>query len=359
MNKGEFLELLKEKAAAAASAGAYQLGDADLEAAVNLIGEMAGDDFYMSQIGKAINVAKRLKIEGSKKREDKPPGIGHGFTQKLTQQDLITSDYLLKQVAPSVEQARKELFGSTAPPFDSIKAAVSWIKKKAAEPLPPDVKAKKERGHHEYKRLADMVAKDEAVGQFGIHRSSLDFPGDGIVESIPVTDQTDLARLSGYVRRISSATGFPEYFVTTHILTGIEPIVPRVKVSCRPSWHELPAGNSLWRKKFVIEINAADLSFEELRNIYSAYRNGLNISRKKPPSKDQVKLYNLVKDKGWPPEDRKGTVAFWKSVQGAWNDIPGTKKYKSWEGVYQRYKIIEDKFNNLFNEPPGKSYFKK
>lgn len=357
MTRQEFLKAVEMQVNRAIETGAYTLSTKDIELAVELFVTIE-NNLGKRHIPTVIQFARSLKNHNLGQRKDNSKTDYRAAVRQVTQQDIVNSDYLIEQIAPSVEQIRKTLFGDCNPPFDSIAAAVSWIRKKAAEPLPPDIKAKEERGFKEYERLCELIISGKAIGLFGVSRNSLDFPGDdGFVTSIPVVEQTDLATLAAAVKRISNATGFREYAVTVHILTGLKPILPRVSTSVRPSWHELPAGNHLWRKQAVIEINVADLTFDELKEIYDNYRKELDVVKKKPLNKQQIKLYNLVASKGGPP--RKGVTAFWKAIQEEWNGDASNSPYKTWEGAYQRYKLVEDKFKNLYNETPGQYRLKK
>ncbi|NLA11609.1 MAG: hypothetical protein GX883_05740 [Firmicutes bacterium] len=351
MTRNDFFEAIKRKAELADETGAYVLSRKSIDLAIDLL-EVSEGELGKRHIGDALQFACRIENHmGYREKNSKETGDYNSFIQRVTQQDIVGSDYLVEQITPSVNHVREMLFGDCEPPFDSIAAAVSWIRKKAAEPLSADIKTKKERGVKEYQRLRGLVISGEAIGLFGVSRNYLDFPGeDGFISSVPVVQQTDLAILASHAKRISEATGFRKYAATVYILTGLKPILPRVNTSVRPSWHELPAGNHLWRKNIVIEINAADLTFNELKAIYDNYRKDLGIVKKKPLNVQQARLYNLVVNKGGPPA--KGATAFWRAIQKEWNSDTSNSSYQTWEGVYQRYKTIEDKLKNLYNEAP-------
>ncbi len=342
MNKNEFLRKLEEKAPP------HLRGSFALKLAADLKEKDKGSEFYNSDIPDTIENAGIINhsYQVPEKKNKKFWEIN-----KLSHQDLITSDYLIEQIAIWVESVRKELFNTIEIPFPKdIPSAVAWIKAETNKPRPKDIQTKINKFYQEINRLEEKRKKGLIIGSYSLERSFLDYPGDqGWVESVLVDGREDLEKLQREVARMSKTTGFKESALTIHILTGLKPLIPRttIKASLFPGEIPkhlaiMPDGTQLRRNYMTIEINAADLTSGELKSIYDGYRRSLNIKKKKSINEDQFRLYHLVKSKGGPPS-KKGTTKFWQDIQKEWNSIPSNKKYTTWEGPYTAYKrMIED-----------------
>lgn len=328
------------------------------EAAYFFAEEMGPAETYVK---KAISLARRMQYSGLPSNNDvrdQDNGNNQIESQKtISKQDLITSDYLIGQIATWVESIRYELFNSNEIPFPKdIPSAVAWIKEEFNKPRPKDVQIKIERFKQEINKIEEMKKEGLIIGSYTLEREFLDYPGkEGWVESVPVSGRPKLEGLQRETKRIAKATGFREYAVTLHVLTGLKPMLPRFTIKAPlnpqvPSHFAItPDGGQLKRNYIQVEINAADLSPSELRGIYDKYRSGLNIEKSKTISKEQFRLYYLVKEKGGPPT-AKGTTGFWRQVKDEWNAVPGNKIYKTWEGPYKAYKRIIEKLDKHYKE---------
>jgi hypothetical protein len=96
----------------------------------------------------------------------------------------------------------------------------------------------------------------------------------------------------------------------------------------------------------TLDINARDISFRELQEIYKGIRKELRGIKSKPLNERHLKLYQIVQEKGGTPErGEKGTVEFWKSVMykiNEWNkrEKQGYKDYTEWRAVKKAYREL-------------------
>ncbi len=293
-----------------------------------------------------IRLAERIRISSLQEADD---FYNLESSIEISPQDLVSSDFLIHEIKGWVENIREELFGAPEPPFpDDLNSALSWIETTARNDSAQNNSQAVSSGS-ESKQFADQ--QKESVPFL---RRDIFVPSKNSVKSLYVQPGTLLYNLSRKIDIITGATGFARHALTVFLLTGLEPILPRVSISLNLGRVELPENykqnnspkKTLAKRSLKIEIHTADLSPKELKTIYDQYRRELKVRKTKSLSNEQVKLYYLVRNKGGPPQ--KGSKAFWQEIRAEWNSSPANKPYQSWEGVYQRYKIIERKMENLF-----------
>ena len=263
--------------------------------------------------------------------------------------DEIRGDILIQKIYPSVTQTRKELFGSEDAPFLlDMESAANWIKQKAAEPIPEDIKRKKEN----FQKICDMyfegLKNNEIHGSFGLSTELLDFPGqEGWVERVASSDNPLLNKLQQQVKSISNATGFPQYMITCFILTDMKPSLVRYRLKHSINSSCLPSGEWINRDIVNFEINASDLTFSEIKEIYDKYKTSLNTKRQKSITPKQKELLSLVTKLGDVPINGKGTKEYWERAKESWNELfPGEKeRYDSWEGIRKAYVGLRNKID--------------
>lgn len=308
--------------------------------------EIIGNKLSANQTADILRLAERIRINSLKEEDD---FLNLDGSIELSLQDIVSSDYLVDKISYWVEQIREELFGVKEAPFpDDLDSSISWIETTALI----DLENKKSAGVSTEDNIQEHAFSQQAGIPF-LMRDIL-IPTKNSVKSIWVQPGTLLYNLSRKVETISRATGFSRHALTMYILTGLEPILPRLSISLNLGKAELPCRDSnlqdnnhkLTKRSLKIEIHTADLSPKELKMIYDKYRSELKIRKTKSLSSEQVKLYYMVRNQGGPPA--QGSKAFWQDIRKRWNKNPDNKPYQSWEGVYQRYKIVERKMENLF-----------
>lgn len=327
-------------------------GHPALKKAVELMNAIGacGDGF---QAGPIIRLAQRIRISALQE-DDNLYRLENGVEINL--QDLVASDFLVSKIAFWIETVRDELFGAPQAPFDNdIENAINWIETTAKSDMENNNPVNAGEG-----KEAFPGAEQEETGLPFMMRS-IYLPSKSRVKSLWVQPGTLLYHLSRKAENMSRSTGFNRHSLTIYILTGLEPIMPRVTVSVNLGRANLPLvpqednndfsendHYKLAKRSLKIEIHSADLSPGELKNLYEQYRRALKVRKTKSLSSEQVRLYYLVSTRGGPPG--RGSKAFWQSIKDEWNSNGSNKPYRSWEGVYQRYKIIERKMDNLYSK---------
>ncbi len=286
-------------------------------------------------------LAERIRINTIKDADDLY-GITDDIGIKL--QDLVASDYLVSCIEPWVSQIREELFGAPEPPFNNdLRSAVHWVESTA-------------RADESGSSKASDSAFSNPAGLSFLKRNIF-FPENNTIKTVWVQPGSLLHSISRKIENISSSTGFKPHAVTVYLLTGLEPILLRIVIAVKSGRALLPSEPTdlnddrlgrrrLLKRSLSIELHSADISPAELKNIYERYRTELKIRKTKTLSDEQVRLFYLVRKEGGPPA--KGSKAFWNRIKDTWNANHENKPYKSWEGIYQRYKIVERKMDNLF-----------
>ncbi len=292
------------------------------------------------------SLAERIRINTLKDADDLY-GITDEVDVKL--QDLVASDYLVTCIASWVKQIREELFGAPEPPFENdLENAIRWVETTAMTDDPGS------KGIDRNKTTETIIPNSTDLKFL---KRNIFLPENNTIKTVWVQPGTLLHSVSRKIEIISSATGFKPHAVTVYLLTGLEPILLRIVVTVKAGRALLPteptdmndnrmAKRRLLKRSLCIELHSADISPAELKNIYERYRSELKIRKTKTLSDEQVRLFYLVRKEGGPPA--QGSKAFWNKIRETWNANPKNKPYKSWEGIYQRYKIVERKMDNLF-----------
>jgi hypothetical protein len=343
MSRQALLKELESRAAPALQ------GHSALGKAVELL-EIINGNILNDQLDTVLRLAERIRINSLRDGDDL---YNICDTIEIKPQDLVAGDFLIDKIGYWVDMIREDLFGAAEPPFvDDLESAINWLETTARidmqEKNPAAASAKNE--------LNQVAAQQQTSVPFLMR--DIFIPAKNSIKSIWVQPGTLLYNLSRKIQGIAKGTGFRPHALTVYILTGLEPILPRVTISTNLGRADLPARKTgqtgmvelkprkLSKRSLKIEIHTADLSPAELKSIYDQYRKELKIRKTKTLSDDQIKLFYLVRSKGGVPE--QGTKAFWLMVRDSWNSDPDNKAYISWEGIYQRYKIIEKKMESLY-----------
>ena len=290
-----------------------------------------------------IRTAKRIAINTLIDEDDL-----HGLNKNIAigYRDLVNSDFVISKIVHWIGQIREELFDSAEPPFDNdLESAIKWVEE--------TVKA--ETVDQKGSTAADSAGK--MPDNISFLKSEIYLPYKNSVKAIWVQPGALLYHLGKRAINISQATGFRKHGVIVYILTGLEPIFSRVTLQINYGRAQLPfTGHkndmpdtkplTIASRSLSVNIHAPDLSPAELKNIYESYRRELKLNKMKSLSEEQVRLFYLVLNTGGPPKN--GAKSFWLKIRDKWNSMPENKPYKSWEGVYQRYKIIEQKMHNMY-----------
>lgn len=284
-------------------------------------------DFYNNDVNDVIRLAYMFKNCKVSTNKDKTGIIN------FSPQNLITSEILVKKITPYVEQVRKEISGDTKPLFkNNIKKCVTWIKKKEKE-LSPGIK------EAYAKTMQEVMKAHIPFLRVGFERPTLNYPNlNGYVSKCAYATNEKLHKISEAVDIIEKATGFEGASITAFILTGIPPILRRAQTGWNLTSQDLPTGETLNNFSINIKIKVRDLSFAELKAIYSNIQSQLKVVKKKHFKNKHYKLFHRVNQLGIPV---KGKVSFWKGIAKELG-------YGGWRQAKTAHRRILEKENSPF-----------
>jgi len=248
----------------------------------------------------------------------------------LTPDILLTSDFLVHKIATWVKRLREKLFGSPAAPFQTLEEATSWIECEVAKGNPALDEEKVKA------LMKPLLQMGYTVGWEHL----LPYPGKGgwqKIVRVPVKGRDNsLSLLHQETLSMANATGFPQSSLVLHILTNIQPLLPRVRISRHITNYDLPSGELFGSHSITLDIRAKDLTFNELRQTYNSHREILDLTKGKALNKKHWQIYQLVQKRGGPVKGN-GMVAFWKSIKDEWNNLYPENKFMSFKGVKLAY----------------------
>jgi hypothetical protein len=157
--------------------------------------------------------------------------------EKRLRGDLLRSKLAAKVVEPEVIEIREYLFGSPAPPFDSLEKMQKWITEEAKKQPPSEGHAprfgyKLDMRGIPPEKITEKIRQlfEKKPGIYGIEYASLAIPqGDGWTGHVVVSDGTNLRRLWLAVQSISKKLDCQEAQATGLILAGRIPLVPALE----------------------------------------------------------------------------------------------------------------------------------
>ena len=267
-----------------------------------------------------------------------PSVVTHG----LGARDVITSDRLCDLLEKRVLAVRERVFGARRRPFRSDRAARKWIEITAQEEFET---AGLRRGRGVSRRVEELGREIAKLSNCVLSLSprSLDFPAkdqSGLVWSdcVRVPPGGKIRQLYDFVHEVAKI-GFQTQAVTWWVLRSIRPVLPRFRVTTSGRWINPDAdGNPGARRQCAtLDINAVDLSWEELWPAYKQIRDAVNVKRKKL-NPFHLRIVELVEKAGIP---ETGKMKFWEGIrralidEGAWR-VPSTphairKAYKEFK----------------------------
>lgn len=313
-------------------------GSDALKAAMLDAGRRPGP-FYAQDVREALQeagkraeqatVREEAQVEGEPARRSEPGAEAH-----------FISHMLVKSLASWTEDLREEGFEHREPPFEDEGKAADYIERTYQEDLaqwrekreaPDDAKEQIHRLAHQ---LGIVATTSGLLLRYGR-------PGDGHLRNAHVSPGTFLWKLASEVERVSRKSGLPPDALTAHVLTGVTPILSRVRFTEREDHFNLPSGQQMHSRSVTLTFRTADLTFEELRELYDEIKDYMGGKGVRHADLDDFEFWNLVEELGGPPEPYKGVRRFWLRVRDRWNAAhPERKPLKSWEGLQDRYQRL-------------------
>jgi len=266
----------------------------------------------------------------------------------IRENDLARNEYFIDIVSPIVENVRLDIFGISAPPFNDLDEAGEWVYRESKRPVPEEHQQQFEK----FQEFLDNYQKARFKGELwscglGIvfQQKTISFPGvkrKDMVETVLVRNSKSLLTLANAVKQILSIVDFDEYAITAHILTGIKPRLPRYRIDMDNRCGSILEDPFL-KVQLVLKINTFDLTFNELRYLYSQHRKLLSSTSRKRFLSKQLKVFRMVQEVGGVPET--GVTQFWKQLLSKWNAENPNEPYKTWEAVFKAYTGINKKMS--------------
>jgi hypothetical protein len=320
------------------AAGPELQGSDHLKAAIYDIGRRGGP-FHHPDVVDVLQEAERRREQASlppqhtaPRRSPRPkPGAGAHFLSRM----------LVDGLRPWTEGLRDEGFGSPSAPYpDDEDAAADYIEETSASDLARWRGAGIDNGGDEEQiyRLAHQIGLDVAPRARHLPYGR---PGDNFQKNAPVFPGTFLFKLAGEIARVSRQTGLPQVALTAHVLTDVEPLMPRVRRTNHDNYFRLPSGKHAHLRSVSVTFRTADLTFEELRALYDDIKSYMGGEGVQAPTREDVEFWELVEAMGGPPEPYQGVRNFWREVLTKWNQQhPNRTRLKSWEGLQKRHRRI-------------------
>ncbi len=234
------------------------------------------------------------------------------FVQKLSPDRLITSEYVLELIRPEVEAIRRKLFGSPEPPFKKYQEAVAWLERESRKKgqnrrLEQVFDRSYSKWERQAWRLQRLTTKCIVSPSLKARTITYAKPGDKWTHSFAVRLGTGLAALEDFLRRAGKRTGFSQPALVMHVLTPIQPLLPRWRLSYTP-----PAGEYKPGGLFTVEILAQTVSWKDMRRIYQAINRTIGRSKASILDETDQVLRGVMKSFGGPPA--RGKMKYWQRV---------------------------------------------
>ena len=334
MNFLEFAEQVKH------AASALSISEDSARRAADRVLNILGGSAYQKDVSSAVELARDFE---DYKDEEKVLGR---FSLPQGPQDRIFASDVLQRMRPRVELIRQVLFGAEAAPFSSCEAAAKWISETAAEENP--------RKHPNFgvcscgnlvvfssKHRIERSRKIVMTGMIATIWSWLDYEqptASGLqVNSVPTVmagESKRLARLDEFARAHAPIVGCSRAALTTWVLTDIKPKIETATVRLsqttpgkgRPSMWPIPVRQKAHlpqlppRLSLTIEFKTADITDARLRKIRRRVKKTLNLTKKKPLTKNDEKLLRAVKQLGGVPTVHGEKKKFWSRVSERLSD---------------------------------------
>lgn len=268
----------------------------------------------------------------------------------------LTSDQLVRALAPQAKALRERLFGGPRAPFTSLKAAAEWIESNdyhaTLASMTKEARERFEADRHEGHRVLD-AATEMAFGArdllqqtvYGAHtvNTLLDYakPGSRSVHRVAADKPSPLYTLASKTEEMADRTGFSETALVAWVLVGIRPSLPTARIEVNPRWTK-GIGHT---RTVKIEVFVPGFTPSAWARLYDRVQAELGVTRyDKPLTAKHQALMEIVTKLGGPPTGtRRGAVIeFWERVRANYQRKTGTE-YTSWRGPMMLYRRLAKK----------------
>lgn len=253
----------------------------------------------------------------------------------------LTRDRLLT-IDRSVQQVRREIFGSNDVPCADLASAVKWIRNEVVKHKRPQADPARRsrlqkdliRLRNQYEELTDLDLKIDQV------LPTLPYQSEGRDHAVTIAvprSATKLLLLGRTAAQLATATGFATDALVTYILTGAEPELRPVKGTVTHLMGiRLPDGTATHRSFATVTINVPALSVRQVRGWYKALQSEWKSPRPRGLTAQQAALQRAV-EKAKPPS-RKGQQPRLKEY---WDQIRRKTGYPNWRAAMMAHRRLE------------------
>lgn len=296
--------------------------------------------FYPNKVGTVLNLAERFRAFGVEERGQWP---------KLSVGTVMRSDRLAEIIREDVVDIRRTLEARVREPislpFDRYAEAVDWIKQtlEEREPSPEEIDHAEELRAELQTQVNELarVTRRRVVVRESQEDIQYVEPGESVVHSLPVPKDSPLWLLCREATRLAKATRFAEVWIIAYVLADVRPTLMPVTISGGlVSVHKLATGGEVRPREVRLTIRDADLTLEELRELFVRVRRRLGASNRKRLSDRDYALWEAVQSRGGPPEElgrSKAEKDYWSAVA---DEVGG---YANWRGPYMRWRRMQER----------------
>ncbi len=275
-----------------------------------------------------------------------------------TPTDALYSETQLRHLAQRVEQLRRELFDCPEPRFATEQEAADWIKEVGDSDYARerrrqhDTQQERQKALEEISRLAN-----EHLIEVDLTTTSLPYRThqrpDRPVTSMPTIPGTTLHKLAHGTERMARYTKFSQADLVTYVLTDLPPEIPRITLTRTESYYAATAGGEKFLNKSAnIEVNTPNLTRDELRDVHKGVRGHITGKSKKGEfDPEQIRVWELVRERGGPPREYGGKGRFWEEILEAWqSEQPAPRngenlRYTTARGVESAYYKVQKRLS--------------
>jgi hypothetical protein len=254
------------------------------------------------------------------------------------------SKALAKRLEPWAEELREEGFGKTYAPFpEDLMAAAEWIEMQSKTDRKqwqrrsvstPDIQEEMEK----LAGIAGLVARIEPRFVKYIR------PDKEYTQMAGAFPDTFLERLAEETDRVAKKTAFRPEVLTGFVLTGLQPMISRVRIRRTHGACRIP-GDYIPSRSVTLEFYTADVTYDEVRSLYAEIREFFGATDKERLSWPEFDFISLVDSMGGPPE--QGKTRFWEEVQRQWKERPVSRHSPlgSWQAARNKYERLDSRKN--------------
>jgi hypothetical protein len=252
-----------------------------------------------------------------------------------TPTDYLAGELLIEKLAPWAKALREDRFKDSNPPCKTVAEAAAWIEKESKRDLDQWGVKSAER-EAAFERIEELSAEFDIELAFKEAYLPYQKQGEDYAQQVYTVPRTYLHRLSLETARAEKKTGLAQDALVIHVLTGLRPVLPRMRVGRSQRILPLPDGGQIFARWATVTFFARDLTYKEHTRAYNTVREHVGGKGTEGIGYRDLMFWWLMQEVGPPPE--KGSVRFWKEeVLPRWKQLYPDVKPDTWQGVRKKY----------------------